>query len=315
MRIGLDIMGGDHAPQVCIDGAIIASQKLDIQDKIVLIGPEKIILDLLSERKANPDDFDIVHAPEVISMEDHPAKAVQQKQKSSLVIGYNLLRSKAIQGFASAGNTGAMMVGAMQAIKPIPGVLRPAIASIFPTMNGKHNILLDVGLNPDSKPDVLYQYGILGSIYYQFIFDVEKPKVSLLNIGKEEGKGNLVSKSAYELMKDNSDFHFVGNIEGTDIFDYNATDVIVADGFVGNILLKQTESFYKLIQSRNVEDSYFDRFNYEIYGGTPVLGINDNVVIGHGISSARAISNMILQTKDMVNAKLSLRIKDFFSYE
>lgn len=308
-------MGGDFAPDACIDGAIMALDKMDADDKIVLIGSKTMILDKLSKRKCNPDAFVIVDSPEVILMNDHPAKAFQQKQNSSLVKGYKLLRTKEIDGFASAGNTGAMMVGAMQAIKPISGVLRPAIASFVPTTNGKHNILLDVGLNPDSKPDVLYQYGILGSIFYQFIFGVNNPKVSLLNIGKEEGKGNLVSKSAFELMKDSPDFNFVGNIEGHELFDTEATDVIVADGFVGNILLKQTESFYALLKKRGVEDDYFERFNYEIYGGTPILGINENVVIGHGISNARAISNMILQTKKMVNAKLSLRIKDFFNYE
>ncbi|MEA1872956.1 MAG: phosphate--acyl-ACP acyltransferase [Bacteroidota bacterium] len=315
MRIGLDIMGGDFAPDACIDGAIIASDKMNTDDKIVLIGSKKLILDKLSKRKHNPEVFAIVDAPEVIQMNDHPAKAFQQKQNSSLVKGYKLLRDKAIDGFASAGNTGAMMVGAIQTTKQIPGVLRPAIASFIPTTNGKHNILLDVGLNPDSKPDVLYQYGVLGSIFYQFIFGVETPKVTLLNIGKEEGKGNLASKSAFELMKNSPDFNFVGNIEGHELFDSQATDVIVADGFVGNILLKQAESFYTMLKNRGVEDEYFERFNYEIYGGTPILGINENVVIGHGISNARAISNMILQTKKMVNAKLSLRIKDFFSYE
>jgi len=315
MRIGLDIMGGDFAPDACIDGAIMALEKMESDDEIVLIGPKQLILNKLSKRKYNSDTFVIVDAPKVIQMDDNPAKAFQQKQDSSLVKGYKLLRTKEIDGFASAGNTGAMMVGAMQAIKTISGVLRPAIASFVPTTNGKHNILLDVGLNPDSKPDVLYQYGILGSIFYQFIFGVNNPKVSLLNIGKEEGKGNLVSKSAFELMKDSPDFNFVGNIEGHELFDTEATDVIVADGFVGNILLKQTESFYALLKNRGVKDEYFERFNYEIYGGTPILGINENVVIGHGISNAHAISNMILQTKKMVNAKLSLRIKDFFNYE
>ncbi len=308
-------MGGDFAPDACIDGAILALDKMNTDDAIVLIGSRQLILNELSKRKCNPEAFVIVDAPEVIQMNDHPAKAFQQKQNSSLVTGYKLLRTKEIDGFASAGNTGAMMVGAMKAIKPIPGVLRPAIASFVPTTNGKQNILLDVGLNPDSKPDVLYQYGILGSIFYQFIFGVENPKVSLLNIGKEEGKGNLISKSAFDLMKDNPDFNFVGNIEGHELFDTEVTDVIVADGFVGNILLKQTESFYALLKNRDVEDDYFERFNYEIYGGTPILGINENVVIGHGISNARAISNMIMQTRKMVNAKLSLRIKDFFNYE
>ena len=315
MRIGLDIMGGDFAPEACIDGAIKASSELKSGDRIVLIGPENSIRNSLTQRNVNVSDFDVVDAPEVITMQDVPAKAFLSKTRSGIVLGYKMLRSKEIDGFASAGNTGAMMIGAMQVIKPLPGVLRPAIASFFPTMNGKFNIILDVGLNPDSKPDVLYQYGILGSIYYQFVYGTKSPKVSLLNIGQEEGKGNLVSKSAYELMKDSPEFNFVGNIEGNRIFDHNATDVIVVDGFVGNILLKQAESFYSMIKARKIRDEYFERFNYEQYGGTPILGIDANVVIGHGISNAKAISNMVLQTRDMVNAQLSLQIKEFFSYE
>lgn len=308
-------MGGDFAPDTCIDGAIIASSKIENGDTIVLIGSKKMILNELSKRKCNPDQFDIVEAPDVIQADDHPLKAYQEKQKSSLVTGYKLLRDKKIDGFASAGNTGAMMIGAMQTIKPILGVLRPAIASFVPTADGKHNILLDVGLNPDSKPDVLYQYGILGSIFYESIFGVKNPKVSLLNIGKEASKGNLISKSAYELMKESPDFNFVGNIEGYELFDTKATDVIVTDGFVGNIVLKQAEAFHTLLASRGITDKYFERFNYEIYGGTPILGINGNVIIGHGVSNAHAISNMIMQTKVIANAKLSLRIKEFFSYE
>jgi glycerol-3-phosphate acyltransferase PlsX len=315
MKIGLDIMGGDFAPEAVVEGAILAQKSLTPGEKLVLFGPRYVIRELLLRKKAKPDDYIIEHAPEVIDMHDHPAKAFARKQHSSMVVGFKMLAKGDIDGFASAGNTGAMFAGAMQSVKITPGVLRPAIAAFYPTLNGKSNLILDVGLNPDSKPDVLYQYAILGSIYYQHINKVDKPKVGLLNIGKEEGKGNLASKSAYELMKDSHDFNFVGNIEGNELYDYQNVDVIVSDGFAGNIVIKQAESFYSMVKHRRVEDDFFNRFNFENYGGTPILGINGNVVIGHGISNKNAIANMVLQTKQLIEGRLSSRIKDYFNYE
>ena len=170
---------------------------------------------------------------------------------------------------------------------------------------------MDVGTNADCKPDVLYQFGILGSTFAKHIYNIENPKVGLLNIGEEEEKGNLLTQSAHQLMKGSNDFNFIGNIEGRDVFS-DAVDVIVCDGFTGNVVLKEAEAFYELTKKRGIQDEYFDRFNYEIYGGTPILGINSNVMIGHGISSPLAIKNMLLLAYDVVENKLSDKIKQAF---
>ena len=168
--------------------------------------------------------------------------------------------------------------------------------------------MIDVGTNPDSKPDVMYQFGLLGSVFAENVFHIKTPRVGLLNIGSEEKKGNLSTQSAYQLMKDSKDFHFVGNVEGRELFRDNV-DVIVCDGFVGNIILKKIEAMYRVMVKRGIKDSYLDRFNYENYGGTPILGINSTVLVGHGISSGNAIRKMILMTKEVHDSKLSLKIK------
>lgn len=312
MRIGVDIMGGDFAPEAIILGAILAQKKLPDDIKLVLIGNENAVIDVCKKQDFDHTCFDIVHTPELIQMGEHPAKAFVNKPKASIVIGFNLLRENEIDGIASAGNTGAMLVGAMQTVKSVPGVVRPAIAAAIPNLNGDPNIILDVGINPDCKPDVLFQYGILGSIYAHYVHNITNPKVGLLNIGSEEEKGNLLTKASYQSMKGSKDFNFIGNVEGHDIFNYDKVDVIVCDGFVGNIVLKEAESLYALIKKRNIKDELFDRFNFENYGGTPILGINAPVVIGHGISNAKAIKNMILHTKEVIDAKLANKIKEVF---
>jgi glycerol-3-phosphate acyltransferase PlsX len=172
-------------------------------------------------------------------------------------------------------------------------------------------VLLDVGSNADCKPDVLYQFAVLGSLFSEHVYGVKNPKVGLLNIGEEPEKGNLVSQAAHALMKDSKDFNFIGNIEGRDVFSENV-DVIVCDGFTGNIVLKQAEAFYSMIKRRGLSDDYFDRFNYENYGGTPVLGINSTVMIGHGISNDIAVKNIILLSKEIVEAKLAEKITQVF---
>ena len=246
-------------------------------------------------------------------MGENPAKTVGKKTDSSITVGFSWLAQKKIDGFASAGNTGAMLVGTMYTIKSVPGIIRPAIASYIPVAEGKFNLLLDVGINPDCRPDVLFQYGILGNIYAKLIFGVDNPRIALLNIGMEDEKGNLVIKSTYELMKDNSDFNFVGNIEGHDIFSNAKADVVVCDGFVGNVVLKEAEAFYHLIKKRKISDPFFEMFNFENYGGTPILGVNAPVIIGHGVSNAKAIMNMILQTKSVISSNLCGKIKEAFN--
>lgn len=311
MRIGLDVMGGDYAPDATLGGAVLARQLLPADVQLVLIGDQKIIEEYLQNGGISADGFEIVPSTEVIEMGDHPAKAFSQKTQSSIHIGFQLLQAGKIDGFASAGSTGAMMVGAMYTVKSIPGIIRPAITGPIPKLNGGASILLDVGLNADCKHDVLYQYGILGSLYAEYVYNVEKPKVALLNIGEEEEKGNLLTKAAYQAMHGTTDFNFIGNIEGNEIFDDKA-DVVVCDGFVGNIVLKQAEAFYKISRKLKLSDAYFDRFNFENYGGTPVLGINSNVIIGHGISNDITIKNMILLTRDVIGANLPAKIKQYF---
>jgi phosphate acyltransferase len=311
MTVGLDVSGGDFAPEANVLGAILAQKELGDRAKICLIGREPDIISILDRENISRDLFDIVHTDEAIEMGEHPTKAFLKKPNSSVGIGFKMLVEGSLNAFASTGNSGAMLVGAMYTIRTIPGVIRPCITSALPVLNGGVSIILDVGINADCKPDVLYQFGVLGSIMAEQIYNIENPKVGLLNIGEEDEKGNLLTQSAHQAMKDSKDFNFIGNIEGRDLFNGKA-DVIVCDGFTGNIVLKQAEALYTLMRKRNIEDDYFDRFNYEIYGGTPVLGVNGNVIIGHGISNENAIKNMILLSVDTADAKLADRIRKVF---
>ena len=310
MKIGLDVMGGDYAPDAVIEGAVDSLRHLTIDEKLVLIGNENMILAKLNELSAEPSQFEIVNTTQVIQMADHPAKSFAQKKNSSIAVGYGMLKSGMIDGFCSAGNPGAMLVGASYTVSVIPGVFRPALVTTVPAVNGKSSVILDVGINPDCKPDVLLQYGILGSIYAKYVLEINNPSVGLLNIGEEETKGTPAVKAAYELMKEHPGLNFAGNIEGNQLFTDKMTDVIVCDGFVGNVVLKQAEAFHTIYKLRNLKDDYFDRLDFENIGGTPVIGINANVVIGHGISRRKAIMNMVLQTRDVVHANLALRIKE-----
>lgn len=304
-------MGGDFAPEATISGAVLAQKQLPSDVRIVLIGDQEQIAAQLEKHNGNPSDFDIVHTSEVIGMGEHPTKAFTQKPNSSIVLGFALLKEKKIDAFASNGNTGAMLVGSMFSVKTIAGVIRPCITSILPKEDGSKGLILDVGINADCKPDVLYQFGVLGSLYSQHVYGVNNPKVGLLNIGEEPEKGNLVSQAAHGLMKDSKDFNFVGNVEGRDLFSGPA-DVVVCDGFTGNIVLKQAEALYTTLKRRGINDEYFESYNYENYGGTPILGINSTVMIGHGISNGKAVKNMLLLTKDIVDAGLSEKIKQAF---
>jgi glycerol-3-phosphate acyltransferase PlsX len=308
MRIGLDVMGGDFAPVAAIDGAILAAKVLSGNDKIVLIGDEAAIRSLLHERGYEASVFDIVHAPEVIEMGEHPTKAMTRKPNSSISVGFQMLKHKKLDSFASAGNSGAMLVGSIFSVNTIPGIVRPLTSAIIPQEQGGYSLLVDVGTNPDAKPDVFYQFGLVGSIYAQNVYRVKNPRIALLNIGHEEEKGNLTTQAAYHLMKDSKDFNFVGNIEGRDILQ-NKADVIVCDGFTGNIILKLVESFYNIMEKRNLVDDYIHRLNYENYGGTPILGVNGAVIMGHGISNDIAIKNMVLLGRDVFKAKIATKIK------
>ncbi|MDB5013023.1 MAG: plsX [Daejeonella sp.] len=311
MKIGLDIMGGDYAPKATVLGAIAASKALSPDQKIVLFGDKDQALSILSENQVDPDIFDFVHTIEVIGMGEHATKAIVLKPNSSISLGFQYLKEGKIDSFASAGNTGAMLVGSMFSVKTIPGVIRPAIASNIPKLKSGFGIMLDVGANADCKPDTLLQFGILGSLYAEHVYNIPNPKVALINIGEEEEKGNMVTQATYPLMKETKLFNFVGNVEGRDLFDDKA-DVIVCDGFTGNVMLKLAETFYVLTQKKGFKDDFFDRFNYEQYGGSPILGVNAPVLIGHGISTPEAIKNMVLLSKTMIEAKIIDKIRAAF---
>ena len=311
MKVGLDIMGGDFAPEATVKGAILASESISREVKLVLIGDEQKITATEEFKKVDSSKIEILHTPEYIGMGEHPAKAFSKKPNASIVLGYKLLQSGKIDGFASAGNTGAMLVGAMHVVKSIPGIIRPCITVAIPKPNNKHTLVLDVGINPDSKPDVLYQYAILGTLYAKHMYNNPSPRVGLLNIGTEEEKGNLLTKSTYQVMKDTSDFNFIGNVEGNNIFD-DDVDVIVCDGFIGNVIIKQIEGFYEILRPRIPYNDFLENYNYVNYGGTPILGINAPVIIGHGISNEIAIKNIILNTINVINANLINTFKEAF---
>ncbi|MFM7466540.1 MAG: phosphate acyltransferase PlsX [Crocinitomicaceae bacterium] len=313
MKVGIDISGGDFAPAVNIEGAIMASQVLPVDVILVLIGDREVIRKELSSRGEETNTkFEIVHAPDVITFHDHPTRAIPQKPNSSIAVGFDLLSKGEIQVFASTGNTGAVLVGSMYKLNTIPGVIRPCITSTLPAINGSKSILLDVGSNADCKADVLYQFAVLGNLYAKHVHGIESPKVALLNIGEEESKGNLLTIATYKLMAESDEINFYGNIEGRDLFTGKA-DVIVCDGFTGNVALKQAEGIYTLMRKRGLKDEYFDRFNYENYGGTPILGVKGNVVIGHGISNNIAVKNMMLHSYEVANSGLATKVNEAFN--
>lgn len=312
MHIGLDMMGGDFAPLEAVKGlALYKNELANKQVKIYCIGDSTTIEQLLAEHKLN-SFVEIVHSTEVIGYHEHPTKALKEKPNSSIAIGFKLLATSAIDAFISAGNTGAMLVGAMFSIKAIEGVQRPTIATIIPKINGATGLLLDVGLNADCKPEHLNQFAILGNLYAQHILNIEAPKIGLMNVGEEEGKGNILAQATHPLLKENNLLNFIGNVEGRDIFNDKA-DVIVCDGFTGNIILKMAESFFDIAHQRNLhQDAYLSRFHYENYGGTPVLGVAKPVIIGHGISNAKAFKNMIVLAEKMIETDLCNKMKNSF---
>lgn len=311
MKIGLDIMGGDFAPKATVLGAIAAQQALSADQKIVLFGDKEQALPILVEQGVNPDVFEFVHTTEVIGMGEHGTKSVLQKPNSSISLGYQYLKDGKIDSFSSAGNTGAMLVGAIFSVKPVPGVIRPAVATNVPKLKSGFGIMLDVGANADCKPEVLAQFGILGSLYAEHVYNLPNPKVALMNIGEEEEKGNVLTQATFPLLQ-KTNLNFVGNIEGRDLFNDKA-DVIVCDGFTGNVMLKLAETFYILTLKKGFKDEFFDRFNYEQYGGSPILGINAPVLIGHGISSPEAIKNMVLLSRTMIQSGFIDKVKEAFN--
>lgn len=311
MNICIDMMGGDFAPLEAVKGIQSYLSKEATPATLFLTGDESQLKALLAEQGLGDAPITIVHAPEVIGYHEHPTKALKEKTRSSIAVGFHLLATGKVDAFISAGNTGAMLVGALFSIKAIEGVLRPTISTVIPKENGGTGLLLDVGLNADCKPEHLNQFAVLGSLYAQYILGYDSPRVSLLNIGEEEGKGNLLAQATYPLLKENTDIHFVGNVEGRDIL-LDKSDVMVCDGFTGNVVLKMAESFYDITARKNIRDEYLDRFDYENYGGTPVLGVSKPVIIGHGISHAKAFANMIRIAQKMIATGLMEKMKHAF---
>ena len=303
------MMGGDFAPLEAVKGALQYIQETDQPATLELIGDQSKLDQLIAEYKIPEDKIKLVHAEQVIDMHEHPTKALKEKQKSSIAIGFHLLASGNIDAFISAGNTGAMLVGALFSIKALEGVLRPTISTIIPKENGGTGLLLDVGLNADCKPEQLNQFAVMGSVFAQTILGIENPKVGLMNVGEEEGKGNILCQATYPLLKENKHINFIGNVEGRDVF-MDKADVMVCEGFTGNIILKLAESLYDITQRKQIRHEYFDRFNFENYGGTPVLGVNKPVIIGHGISQAKSFKNMIVLAQKMIDKKVMQRMRE-----
>lgn len=312
MNIGLDMMGGDYAPLEVVKGIVKYLKEKTKPSHLFLIGDERKITPLLTEYRIPVTAYSLIPASQVIEMNEHPTKALKEKPDSSIAKGFNMLGKGKIDSFISAGNTGAMLVGTIFSIKTIEGVIRPTISTIVPRENGKTGLMLDVGINADCKPEMLNQFATLGASYAHYILEIEKPRVGLINIGEEEGKGNMLTQATYSLLKENKAIHFIGNIEGRDILEDKA-DVMICDGFTGNILLKTLESLYPITKRQGISHSYFDRFDFEQYGGSPVLGVQKPVIIGHGISGAEAFKNMIFVAEKMIHTELLKQMKEWLN--
>lgn len=301
-------MGGDFAPDETIQGVAEALSTPDLNDvQLTLIGDENIIKARLEELGIS-GRVNVVHASEVIGMGEHPTRAISQKRNSSINVGLKMLAEGQLDGFAGAGNTGAMMVGALYTVKAIDGILRPSLTTLVPKIDGSDGLMLDVGANADVKPDVMVQFAVLGSLYAQHVLRIENPRVGLLSIGEEKEKGNLLNQAVFPMLEDTRSINFIGNVEGRDLFSDKA-DVIVCDGFTGNIVLKTCEGFFYKLKKRGINDEFLDRFNFESYGGTAILGVNKPVIIGHGISKAGTFVNMIRLTKQVVLSNLIQKIR------
>jgi glycerol-3-phosphate acyltransferase PlsX len=311
MRIAVDAMGGDFAPREVVRGALQVSAQIDFTDEIVLVGDEAAIKGELEQSgMPTPDSISIVHASQSIDMHEHPVQAMKRKRNSSLVICANLVKQGEVDGTFSAGNTGAAMAIALYDIGRIKGIERPAIAAMLPTLRGAA-LLLDAGAMMDCSPQNLLQYAVLGSIYADKVLHVVNPSIGLLNVGSEAGKGNDLTKNAYQLLA-SSDLNFYGNVEGKDVYEH-ITDVVVCDGFVGNVLLKASEGICELIVdmlrrelvsvggdvavNANMHIArILSKFDYAETGGAPLLGIDGVALIGHGRSNQRAIVSAVKST-------------------
>lgn len=328
--IAVDAMGSDRAPKPEVEGAILATRHQGV--KVVLVGKEDVIRAELAQHPAAQNlPIEVVHASEVVGMQEKAAHAVKQKRDSSMRVGLRLVREERAAGFVSAGNTGAAMVTAKLVLGVLPGVDRPALAAVFPTAGATASIMLDVGANVDCKPHNLEQFAIMGEIYFRTIFggrfpNADRPRVGLLSIGEEETKGNELTRETFKLLKV-LPMNFVGNVEGRDLYNGNV-DVIVCDGFVGNVALKISEGLVETVRAmlkeslqatltrqmgyllaRRAFQDFKKRLDYSEYGGAPLLGIKGVAIVSHGSSNSVAIKNAIRVAAEFANAKLNTKIE------
>ena len=325
-RIAVDAMGGDFAPENAVLGAFQAYAEAK-NFQLLLVGKKEEILNVASLHNLSINEDIIVHTDEVIEMGDSPTSSLKKKLNSSLVIGPKLVRDNKADGFVSAGNTGAMTMSSVLNIGRIPGVSRPTLTAPFPNEKQGYTFISDVGAFVDSKPKHLLEFALLSSIFIEEIYEIKNPKVGLLNVGEEEGKGYLLTMEAGKLLKE-SKLNFIGNVEGKDIFK-GKVDLVICDGFIGNILLKFAESIIPFLraQLRNYADKGFinklragfvrtplreslKNANYELQGGLPLLGLNGISIVGHGSSTPLAIKNMVLRAKEMHDKKLIDTLKN-----
>jgi glycerol-3-phosphate acyltransferase PlsX len=309
MKIGIDAMGGDFAPAECVKAVVCEANQKDNKLQFFLFGEEKELLPFASE--LDHPNITIIHTGESIGMAEHATKAVVSKKDSSINVGMHYLSEDKIDAFLSAGNTGAMMVSALYQVKTIPGIDRPALSSVLPQQSGITGVLLDVGANSDLKPETLAKFAVLGSEYAKAVYGIKNPRVGLVNIGAEEEKGNLLTKAAYPILKEKKGINFIGNVEGRDLFN-DLVDVAVCDGFTGNVIVKTCEGFFYNLLKRGVEDDFLTKFNFEHYGGTPILGVKKPVIIGHGITKEKTFLNMIKLSKNVVESDLISKIEQSF---
>lgn len=326
IKIVVDAMGGDFAPLNDVSGAVIAAEEKPDSLEIILVGKKDKIEGELFKHKVKLNNIRVVNAEEIVTMEDSPTESLKTKADSSLSVGLNLLKEKKADAFISAGNTGAVMTASILKLGRIPGVGRPTIGSLFPTDKGK-TMVFDVGASVDCKPNHLLEFAIMGDIYMKSVYGLENPRVGLLSVGEEKSKGDTLTIEAHELLE-KSDLNFIGNVEGRDVLRGKA-DIIVCDGFVGNVILKFAESVLDVMKSKfksYAEKGFFKKmwvgmmygtlknvvlkdFDYQEYGGVPLLGINGVSIIGHGKSSPIAIKNMIYKAEEMIRKGVNAKIR------
>ena len=323
MRIAIDAMGGDHAPDEIIAGALEAREVLGSEDELVLIGDEQIIKTHLHKLRANAEAFRIFHAPDMIGMDESPVEAIRRKPKSSIAIMTRAASHRQVDAVLSAGNTGACVAGCQLRMRTLKGVLRPGIALAIPTLHGPVTVC-DVGANIACKPINLYQYAVMSSIYAQEILNIKNPRVGLMSIGEEDAKGNDLTKKTRELLKSDPHLNYIGNLEGGDIFE-GTCDVVVCEGFLGNVILKTTESLADMIFTaigtemkkqnilmawwfKKISKDVLKKYDYHEYGGALLLGVNGISVIAHGSSKTRTIKNAVLACKKFSDRHINEQI-------